>query len=353
MAHSFVEANRIPLGQRLILTALHSQQARFPLPAEMPDQAELFSIPVIVILFDLLFASGKYNQALLETKKAVRWLQGRHDQVRWAQKEDDSEFDVAGYKRGPHAEPAPGYPLDINVRQRLGLVRLKLKQPDEARVRHGLASSASLPLLTLALHLQRHFEFIRALDPATYMVFWSEVAAAFLEARLYDDAIVYYEALAEITVRVPTSARDATTWLTQIAPPPHRAILTTSRAAETASELRTIWRVRANRTSLVRLLGELVCLARSQLTLRHHSFRPTASAAFEGDDESLSRVQLKLAAVYEPLGRRKEALDLVTGGASEAFDARPLTKRTADRPLLLPIQSARATAEEAETGRAR
>jgi prophage DNA circulation protein len=113
-------------------------------------------------------------------------------------------------------------------------------------------------LLTLALHLQRHFEFIRALDPATYMVFWSEVAAAFLEARLYDDAIVYYEALAEITVRVPTSARDATTWLTQIAQPPHRAILTTSRAAETASELRTIWRVRANRTSLVRLLGELV-----------------------------------------------------------------------------------------------
>lgn len=54
--------------------------------------------------------------------------------------------------------------------------------------------------LTIAPRLQRHFEFIRALDPATYMVFWSEVAAAFLEARLYDDAIVYYEALAEITV---------------------------------------------------------------------------------------------------------------------------------------------------------
>lgn len=135
MAHSFVEANRISLGQRLILTALHTQQARYPLPAEMPDQAELFSIPVIVILFDLLFASGKYNQALLETKKAVRWLQGRHDQVRWTTKEDDSEFDVAGHKRRPHAEAAPGYPLDINVRQRLGLVRLKLKQPDEARVR--------------------------------------------------------------------------------------------------------------------------------------------------------------------------------------------------------------------------
>lgn len=33
------------------------------------------------------------------------------------------------------------------------------------------------------------------------MVFWSEVAAAYLDARYYDDAIVYYEALAEITVR--------------------------------------------------------------------------------------------------------------------------------------------------------
>lgn len=33
------------------------------------------------------------------------------------------------------------------------------------------------------------------------MIFWSEVAAAFLEAKLYDDALGYYEALAQITVR--------------------------------------------------------------------------------------------------------------------------------------------------------
>lgn len=149
MAHSFVEAGRIPLGQRLILTALHSQQARFPLPALMPDPAELFSIPVIVILFDLLFATGKYAQALAETKKAVRWLQGRHDDVRWAKKDNDSEFDVAGYKRGPHAEPAPGYPLDINVRQRLGLVRLKLNHVDEARVRSPVPSPSPTPAALL------------------------------------------------------------------------------------------------------------------------------------------------------------------------------------------------------------
>lgn len=58
------------------------------------------------------------------------------------------------------------------------------------------------------LFLQRHFEFIKALDPATYSVFWSEIAAAFLQMNYHEDAIVYYEALAEITVRtVPSSAR--------------------------------------------------------------------------------------------------------------------------------------------------
>lgn len=145
MSNSFVEASLLPLGQRLILNALHRQQKDYPDPADpfhpLPPEVTLFPVALLVKMFDILIATEQWGKAIMETKKAVRWLGGRLKENRWDKVTDDREFDEEGVRRVSHGDDpagegraAEGYPLDINLRQRLGLARLNLGDVDEARV---------------------------------------------------------------------------------------------------------------------------------------------------------------------------------------------------------------------------
>lgn len=143
MSNSFVEARLLPLGERLILNALHKQQRDFPDPTEpdaVPPETVLFPISLLVVLFDILIATEQWGKAIMECKKAVRWLGGRLKETRWEKVGDDREFDLEGVKRrtgmgpGEEGREAEGYVLDINLRHRLGLARLNLGDVDEARV---------------------------------------------------------------------------------------------------------------------------------------------------------------------------------------------------------------------------
>lgn len=157
MSNSFVEASLLPLGQRLILNALHRQQKDYPDPADpfhpIPPDVTLFPVALLVKLFDILIATEQWAKAISETKRAVRWLGGRLKETRWDKVGDDREFDEEGVRRDTRGEDegraAEGYPLDINLRERLGLARLNLGDIDEARVSRLLVDSSTERLTSL------------------------------------------------------------------------------------------------------------------------------------------------------------------------------------------------------------
>lgn len=212
MAGSFVDAGQIPLGQQLLLDALHYQESTYPNPAvDAPESLVLFSTSLLVILADLLMATERNKDTIVEIKRAVRWLGGRSGERKWDRASDDREFDREGTLREGGIWIAQGYELDINLRHRLGLCRLYLDDLDEARVCTPSFAEACRTSSLLSL-FQTHFSVIAELNPGTYQVLWSEIAEALLVKNLFEDALPFFAVLSELTV----SLHSAPTF-----PPPH------------------------------------------------------------------------------------------------------------------------------------
>ncbi|KAL7416696.1 hypothetical protein BDY24DRAFT_377956 [Mrakia frigida] len=266
MSNSFVEAHLLPLGQRLILAALHKQQRLYPDPVSSPPPAPiiLFPISLLVVLFDILIATEQWGKAIMECKKAVRWLGGRLKETRWEKVGDDREFDEEGVKRGAgtsggEGREAEGYELDVNLRHRLGLARLNLGDVDEARI---------------------HFDIIKRLDPTVYQVLWGEIGEAYLAKSMFDDALEFFEPLSEITSL-----------------PKH-------------------------------VEGRGDCLRANEDFEGARESYLFVIASFENENDPASlKVRMKTAYVYEQLGQRQEALDLV----NEVLEIRRLLPVTRGR----------------------
>jgi general transcription factor 3C polypeptide 3 (transcription factor C subunit 4) len=85
------------------------------------------------------------SSAIRTIRNGARWLQGRAQKEKWWENVgDDREFDVPGFARGGGASVAGGdgagemaqgfYDLDLNLRHRLAVARLKLGDEDEGKV---------------------------------------------------------------------------------------------------------------------------------------------------------------------------------------------------------------------------
>ncbi|WVQ98069.1 hypothetical protein IAU59_005191 [Kwoniella sp. CBS 9459] len=105
----------------------------------------------VIDLVDDMLVLEDLEQALEVIRKGQRWLQGRRNQKEWDKREDDMEYDPAGTQRGALSnsktkkkkkdqedlEESEGYPLDLQLRHRLALVRLRLGDDEEALIHVG------------------------------------------------------------------------------------------------------------------------------------------------------------------------------------------------------------------------
>lgn len=92
----------------------------------------------VIALADMLLQSDKLEEALTIVKRGQRWVQGRKEQKEWDRYDDDREYDPPGVVRDGNEkedDESEGFKLDVNLRHRLALIRLRLGDDDEAMVR--------------------------------------------------------------------------------------------------------------------------------------------------------------------------------------------------------------------------
>jgi general transcription factor 3C polypeptide 3 (transcription factor C subunit 4) len=84
----------------------------------------------------MLLALDDLEEALVVIRRGQRWLQGRRDQRSWDAFEDDREYDPPGFSREEEEGEAEfeSHPLEIPLRNRLALLRLRLGNDEEASV---------------------------------------------------------------------------------------------------------------------------------------------------------------------------------------------------------------------------
>ncbi|KAL6942751.1 hypothetical protein ACO0RG_001712 [Hanseniaspora osmophila] len=121
-------------------------------------------------------------KAINVVKKCARWIQHRENQIFWNDVTNDSEFDDrrernANYMSLPPIEHEKKYFLPIDIRVRLGLLRIKSKNVVEA---------------------MHHFDFLKAETFEDVMDLYYEVGKYLTEAEKYAEALELLEPLCDI-----------------------------------------------------------------------------------------------------------------------------------------------------------
>ncbi|KAF9032358.1 hypothetical protein BJ165DRAFT_1535052 [Panaeolus papilionaceus] len=260
-------------------------------PAQDPHQPPL---PLLLLLLaDLYNVLGQHVRAIETIKRGTRWVQGRAGERWWEGVEDDREYDVVGVSRGDiggkeggtgeggeggergrvgeglgergPGEVKPGYhPLDCNARHRLAVARIKMGDEEEGKY---------------------HASIILSSDVLDYSVLFLEIADAYFEKEMYEDAKVIYELL----------GGDVATSSVYV-------LLQTAACMKNIGELRDAADV-----------YEHVCLA----------------------DPTNNDAKMKLAEIYEILGETRKALKLVY----EVIDSRKKRKAGPAGPSSTPTLS--------------
>jgi len=91
----------------------------------------------VQLLVDLLILARDYELAATVLKRGERWLQGRSKQVFWDKLDNDSEYDPPNAERAEEnsvTEDREGYDLELGMRSRLAVIRLKLGHDEDADV---------------------------------------------------------------------------------------------------------------------------------------------------------------------------------------------------------------------------
>lgn len=134
------------------------------------------------ILAELFLKQSGENTGIKTIKKCARWIQKRENQTFWDNVGDDSEFDNRRLKNSkfdalPEEEKDKSYVLPIDIRIRLGLLRLNSKSVLEA---------------------MNHFQ---ALYDETFLDItdlYFEVATALAKAERYQEAIEFFTPLLDL-----------------------------------------------------------------------------------------------------------------------------------------------------------
>lgn len=100
------------------------------------------SLEHVIALVDILTTVEKLEEAVEVVRKGQRWLQGRVEQKYWDTFEDDREY-------APEGEE--GHELDIGLRHRLALLRLRLGNDEEAFVSYLCTTERDLELTKRAI----------------------------------------------------------------------------------------------------------------------------------------------------------------------------------------------------------
>ncbi|EJD52995.1 TPR-like protein [Auricularia subglabra TFB-10046 SS5] len=178
-----VSLGDIQTGIKLFEDALTHYMSAYPsgsatdhLGADVPGGG--FGVGAVVTLADFYNVAGEHEKAIHAVRGGMRWLQGRVEQRFWDAMPDDREFDVEGMPKRVQVEGARtgGYPLSLNARHRLAIARLKLGDIEEAKA---------------------HANVILAGDIREWATLYGEIADAYFEQRLFEDALPIYERLTE------------------------------------------------------------------------------------------------------------------------------------------------------------
>lgn len=134
------------------------------------------------ILAELFVKQKNYSIAIRTIKHAARWIQGREDEAFWEDVTDDSEFDERRYENSkfealPDVYKTRSHRLPIDIRVKLGSLRLNLNHIDEALI---------------------HFGFLLNEDITEMSDLYSDAGTKLEEAQLFSDAIKFYLPLSRL-----------------------------------------------------------------------------------------------------------------------------------------------------------
>ncbi|SCV03134.1 LANO_0G02344g1_1 [Lachancea nothofagi CBS 11611] len=135
------------------------------------------------ILAELFLKQSGENAGIKTIKKCARWIQRRENQTFWENISDDSEFDERRLKNSRYEsltqdEKNKSYILPIDIRVRLGLLRLNNKQVLEA---------------------MNHFQALYDESFADITDLFFEVACALAKAEKYSEAIEFFTPLLQLS----------------------------------------------------------------------------------------------------------------------------------------------------------
>ncbi|CDK26835.1 unnamed protein product [Kuraishia capsulata CBS 1993] len=142
-----------------------------------------FDWSALNILAELYVNIGSWSTGLKTVRNVSRWIQHREDQTFWSEVPDDSEFDVRRFENPKfqqlsQQEKVKDYEeLPVDMRVRIGIFRLNLKNYDEAL---------------------RHFRYILRGDPERYSDLLWDIGSALEVHHLHSDALSFFTRLYEL-----------------------------------------------------------------------------------------------------------------------------------------------------------
>ncbi|CDR43401.1 CYFA0S12e00122g1_1 [Cyberlindnera fabianii] len=134
------------------------------------------------ILTELFMNQKNYTIAIKTIKHIARWIQRREDEDFWEEAADDSEFDERRYENSkfealPDILKTRPHKLPVDIRVKLGSLRLNLQDVDEALV---------------------HYKFLLNDDVSDMADLFFEAASKLEESQLFGDAIKFYLPLSKL-----------------------------------------------------------------------------------------------------------------------------------------------------------
>ncbi|ODO08005.1 hypothetical protein I350_03588 [Cryptococcus amylolentus CBS 6273] len=143
-------------------------------PPSVPQAPPAMTMDFITALIDDLISIEEFEDSLEVVRSGQRWLQGRGSQKHWNALEDDREFDPPGTLRND--EESSGYEMDVAMRHRLALVRIKLADEEEADI---------------------HIDYLLTLDPLIYHALLQSLGDALMDRSQWDRALDCYAIIQE------------------------------------------------------------------------------------------------------------------------------------------------------------
>lgn len=142
----------------------------------------IFDWSSLNILAELFVNQKNYTIAIRTIKHIARWIQERENEEFWEDVNDDSEFDERRYANSkfealPDIYKTKTHKLPIDIRVKLGSLRLSLNNIDEALI---------------------HYAFLLNDDITETIDLYLEAASRLEDAQLFGDAIKFFQPLSKL-----------------------------------------------------------------------------------------------------------------------------------------------------------